>query len=90
MNSSSLNAKLRDLAVLLRRGNTPAADSIIQEVTGYLETLIQCSEMPATKRAQQTSFAMDEVRTLLSAGDLRGAAAAAVDAAREWTAIDRT
>ena len=36
------------------------------------------------QRAQQTMFAVDEVRTLLSQEDYEGAATAARDAAKEW------
>jgi hypothetical protein len=36
------------------------------------------------QRAQQTMFAIDEVRMLLAQRDFEGAATAARDAAKEW------
>ena len=89
MNSSNLIAILRDLAVLLRRGNTEAAEPILQEVAGYLQALMLAgpnANDASFKRAEQTMFAIDEVRTFLSERDFAGAAAAARDAAKEWAA----
>jgi len=80
-------ANIRDLAVLLHRGNTSQAEVIIQKVAGYLKTVMQSGGDPEDaemRRAQQTMFAIDDVRVLLTQGDCEGAANAARDAAKEW------
>ena len=87
MNSEDVIAKIRDLAVLLRRGNMERAEGIIKDVVAHLKTVMHSGADPAgleMQRAQQTMFAMDEVQTLVSQEDFEGASKAASDAAREW------
>jgi hypothetical protein len=87
LNSSELIASLRDLIVHLHRGNAAQAESLLTDVAGYLKQVMQSGADPGSldmKRTQQTQFAIDEVRTLLTEGDFEGAAAAARDAAKEW------
>lgn len=87
MNPTDMIANIRDLAVLLHRGNTSAAELIIQDVAGHLKTVMQSGASPDDidiRRAQQTLFAIDDVRILMTQGDFEGAAEAARDAAREW------
>lgn len=87
ISTSDVIGSLRDLTVHLHRGNGEKAQSIVTEVTGYLNQMLQSPddpEGPDTRRAQQTMFAIEEVRTLLSERDYEGAATAARDAAKEW------
>jgi hypothetical protein len=87
MNSEDVNASIRDLAVLLRRGNTERAEGIIKNVVAHLESVMRSGADPADvemRRAQQTMFAMDEVQTLVGQEDFEGASKAASDAANEW------
>lgn len=87
LNSSDLMASLRDLIVHLHRGNGTQAESIITGVAGHLKEVMLSGEDPASfgmQRAQQTMFAIDEVRLLLAQRDYEGAATAARDAAKEW------
>jgi hypothetical protein len=82
-------ASIRDLAVHLHRSNVPQAESIVADVSEYLKKIIKSGadpQNPDIQRAQQTMFAIDEVRTLLAQKDFDGAAAAARDAAKEWKA----
>lgn len=83
-NSSEFLARIRDLTVLLNRGNRLEAESTVTEIAEYLKAMLLSPANENTERAQQTFFAVDEVRTLLSQGDFDGAASAARDAAREW------
>ena len=84
LNSSELLARLRDLTVYLHRGNRVQAESAVTEVAAYLKARLVIPASADTERVQQTFFAIDEARTLLSQGDFDGAASAARDAAREW------
>jgi hypothetical protein len=87
LNSSEVIASIRDLIIHLHRGNGPQAESIVTGVAGYLKEVMQSRADPGSldmQRAQQTMFAMDEVRMLLSQRDYEGAATAARDAAKEW------
>jgi hypothetical protein len=80
-------ARIRDLVVHLHRGNAPQAESIVADVAGHLKEIILSGADPGNfemKRAQQTMFAIDEVRMLLAQRDFDGAATAARDAAKEW------
>jgi hypothetical protein len=73
--------------VHLHRGNASRAESIVTDVAAHLKQVLLSGENPGTpdmQRAQQTMFAIDEVRTLLGQGDFEGAGAAARDAAKEW------
>jgi hypothetical protein len=87
LNSSEVIASLRDLIVHLHRGNRAQAETIVTDVAGYLKEVMTSGADPETldmQRTQQTMFAIDEVRMLLSQGDFEGAGAAARDAAKEW------
>ena len=77
-------ARLRDLVVLLDRGNREQAESTLAEVSEHLRTILATPGNGDIEPAQQTYFAVDEARTLLSQNDFDAAAAAARDAAREW------
>jgi hypothetical protein len=77
--------RLRDLCVYLHRRNTARTDATLAEVVDHLKETLANAESPDAERAQQTSFAIDEVRTLLAQDDSEGAEAAARDAVREWT-----
>jgi hypothetical protein len=71
----------------LHRGNGPEAESIVADVAAHLKEMMQSGDDPASgdmQRAQQTMFAIDEVRMLLAQRDFEGAATAARDAAKEW------
>lgn len=85
LNSSNVLAGIRDLIVHLHRGNAAQAESLVSEVAEYLKGVMQSGADPEDmQRAQQTLFAIDEVRMLLSQADFDGAALAARDAAKEW------
>jgi len=87
LNPSEVIARLRDLIVHLHRGNAAQAESILADVIAYLKQVMQSGADPGSedmKRTQQTMFAIDEVRLLLTDGDFEGAAVAARDAAKEW------
>jgi len=87
LTSPEVLASIRDLAVQLHRNNGTRAESIVAEVSAYLKSAIKSeadSQSPDLQRAQQTMFAIDEVRTLLAQQDFDAAAAAARDAAKEW------
>ena len=84
---SEVIATIRDLIVYLHRGNVTQAEPIVTNVAGYLNEILISGgdpETPEMQRAQQTMFAIDEVRTLLAQRDFDGAATAARDAANEW------
>jgi hypothetical protein len=78
---------IRDLIVHLHRGNGKQAESLVDQVAGRLKDIMgsgmdpQCFEM---QKAQQTMFAIDEVRLLLEQRDYSGAGDAARDAGKEW------
>ena len=87
VNSVDVVASIRDLMVHLSRRNGAQAELVVVEVVACLKGIMLSGEDPASsgmQRAQQTMFAIDEVRTLLSQQDYDGAAAAARDAAKEW------
>jgi hypothetical protein len=89
ISSSDVIGSLRDLTVHLHRGNGAQAESIVTEITGHLNQMLQSPDDPDgpdARRAQQTMFAIEEVRTLMSERDYEGAATAARDAAKEWRA----
>jgi hypothetical protein len=78
---------MRDLIVHLHRGNGAQAETIVENVAAYLKSEMFSgtdAESSNTRRAQQTMFALDEVRILLEQRDYGGAAAAARDAQKEW------
>lgn len=87
VDTATLVANLRDLTVHLHRGNAAEAKAIVAEATGRLQEIIQSDDEPGSllaSRAQQTLFAIEEVRILLAEDDVNGALAAARDAAKEW------
>jgi hypothetical protein len=86
-NPAEVTAGIRDLIVHLHRGNSGLAESIVQNVVERLKELIQSEENAKSfpmQRAQQTMFAIDEVRILMAERDFNGAAEAARDAGKEW------
>ena len=90
LNAAELIANLRDLIVHLHRGNAAQSEALLTNVAGYLKQVMQSGADPTSvemQRTQQTQFAIDEVRTLLTEGDFEGAAAAARDAAKEWRQV---
>jgi hypothetical protein len=92
LNSSDVMASIRDLIVHLHRGNGPQAEILLTDVSGFLKEVMRSSADPGSldmQRAQQTMFAIDEVRMLMSQRDFEGAATAARDAAKEWRAQPR-
>lgn len=92
MTPSDVIASIRDLTVHLHRGNAPQAESIVTDVTEYLKEIILSPADPGSpeiQRAQQTMFAIEEVRMLMSQRDFEGAATAARDAAKEWRSQPR-
>jgi hypothetical protein len=87
MTAADVIGSIRDLTVHLHRGNVPQAESIVTDVVGYLNEIIlapAATGNPDLERAQQTMFAIEEVRMLMSQRDYDGAATAARDAAKEW------
>ena len=71
----------------LHRGNGAQAETILTDVSGSLKEMLLSRADPESvdmQRAQQTMFAIDEVRMLMSQRDFVGAATAAGDAAKEW------
>ncbi len=84
---ASVAANLRDLTVHLHRGNAAEAKTIAALAAEQLQEIIQAGVEPEgvlIGRAQQTMFAIEEVRIMLSQDDVNGALAAARDAAKEW------
>lgn len=78
---------LRDLTVHLHRGNAAAATTIAAQAAEQLQEIILAGDEPGSfviGRAQQTLFAIEEVRIMLGQDDVNGALAAARDAAKEW------
>jgi hypothetical protein len=87
LNSTEIVSTLRDLVVALHRSNAPQAEALVTDIARYLKGMMLSGEDPATldmQRAQQTMFAIDEVRMLLAQGDFEGATTAARDAGKEW------
>jgi hypothetical protein len=87
LSSSDIIASIRDLIVCLHRSNAPQAEALVGDIARYLKEMMLSGEDPATldmQRAQQTMFAIDEVRMLLAQNDFEGATTAARDAGREW------
>lgn len=93
MDSFEVAANFREIAVLLRRGNIATAGPVLEQVAAHLRTSMQTaagSSDADSKRAEQATFAIEEIRVLLSEGNFRGAAAAAAEAAKEWTVAERS
>ena len=84
---SNVVANLRDLSVHLHRGNAAEVKTIAAQAAETLQEIILAGDEPGSfviGRAQQTLFAIEEVRILLSQDDVNGALAAARDASKEW------
>jgi hypothetical protein len=84
---SDLVISLRELIVYVHRGNTARAESVLNHVADRLTDLMNSgldSKSAIMGRAQQTMFALDEVRLTLAERDLNGALIAARDAGKEW------
>jgi hypothetical protein len=84
---SNVVANLRDLTVHLHRGNAAEAKTIAAQAAAQLQEIIVSGEEPGSfliGRAQQTLFAIEEVRIMLAQDDVNGALAAARDAGKEW------
>jgi len=84
---SNVVANLRDLTVHLHRGNAAEAKTIAAQAAVQLQEIIVSGEEPGSVligRAQQTLFAIEEVRIMLAQDDVNGALAAARDAGKEW------
>lgn len=87
VNSSALTASIRDLALHLHRGNSGLAESLVEQIAQTLKELMHSGSDPQSfsmQKAQQTAFAIDEVRLLMAQRDLSGALDAARDAGKEW------
>ena len=85
--TADVTTGIQDLIVLLHRGNTAPAESIVERVAGTLKEILRSGMDPESfpmRRAQQTMFAIDEVRMLLAQRDYGAAAEAARDAGKEW------
>jgi hypothetical protein len=92
LNSADLTVNIRDLIIQLHRGNGTQAESLVTGVAGCLKEILLSGDDPGSvqmQRAQQTMFAIDEVRMLLANSDFEGAVAAARDAAKEWMPSSR-
>ena len=88
VNVSDLVTSIRELIVYLHRGNITQAESVLNHVADRLTYLMNSgldSHSAIMARAQQTKFAIDEVRLLLAERDLSGALIAARDAGKEWS-----
>ena len=86
-NASLVTEHLKDLIVHLHRGNGVRAESIVDDVAEKLKVIMLSGMDPGSssmQRAQQTMFAIDEVRILLGQKDFEGAVDAARDAGKEW------
>jgi hypothetical protein len=88
-----VTANIRELVVQLSRGNiaraVPLAESVRTDLDAILASDTDAGSTPKLQ-AQQTKFAIDEVRMLVEQQDLRGALDAARDAAKEWRAAPNT
>ena len=86
-NVSLVTENIKDLIVHLHRANAGRAESIVDDVAGRLKRIMLSGMDPGSfpmQRAQQTMFAIDEVRILLAERDFNGAVDAARDAGKEW------
>ena len=82
-----MTAGIGDLIIHLHRGNGGEAAAVADAVTSRLKTIMQSGMDPDSfpmQRAQQTLFAIDEVRMLLAQRDFGAAVDAARDAGKEW------
>jgi len=87
LNSTEVAGNIRELIVQLSRSNARQSESIVEDVAGFLKSVLRSGEDAGCARmqqAQQTMFAIDEVRILLAQKDYVGAAGAARDARKEW------
>lgn len=88
MSSSEVLGNIRYIVVCLNRGNVAQAEALVTDVAAHLKGILVSGADPESfemRRTQQTMFAIDEVRILLSQRDFDGAMDAARDAIKEWT-----
>lgn len=89
-NTGTIAADTGELIVQLSRGNVQPAQTLALRVQSDLNMILS-SDLDAAstlrQQARQTLFAIEEVLALVHQSDLRGAWAAARDAAKEWRAI---
>ena len=86
----NIASNTRELIVQLSRGNVDAAHALAQRVQAELNMILSSdlgADSALTGQARQTMFAIEEVLALVDQSDLRGAWAAARDAAKEWRAV---
>ena len=85
-NVSLVTENIKDLIVHLHRANAGRAATIVDDVAGRLKEFMLSGDPGSApmQRAQQTMFAIDEVRILLAQRDFDGAVDAARDAGKEW------
>lgn len=86
-NSTDVKARIGDLIVHLHRSNGAEAESIVDNIAGCLNEILDSGNDPGSanmRQAQQTLFAIDEVRSCLAERDFGNATSAARDAAKEW------
>ena len=87
MKPSEVTPQIRELIVHLHRGNGKQAQEIVDRVAGFLTATLSSGADPTSEtmhRAEQTMFAMDEVRISLAERNFNGAMVAARDAVKEW------
>lgn len=87
MQTAEVTANLRELIVHLSRGNRSQAESLVDDLALFLKGVLKSKhdpESPEMRRAQQTFFAIDEVRLTLAQRDFSAAIGAARDAVKEW------
>jgi len=88
MTTTEVNASIRELIVQLSRSNPEQSESIVNDLSRFLKGVLKSQADPSTalmRRAQQTLFAIDEVRMMLAQGDYASAVVAARDARKEWS-----
>ena len=86
-NMTLVTENIKDLIVHLHRGNGGRAETIVDDVAGKLKEIMLSGMDPKSfpmQRAEQTLFAIDEVRILLAQREVDGAVDAARDAGKEW------
>ena len=87
MQATEVTSRIRDLIVHLTRGNHSQAESIVDDLSLFLQGILKSRDDPETpqkRRAEQTFFAIEETRLMLAEQDFKAAIAAARDAVREW------
>jgi hypothetical protein len=91
LTSSEVAANIRELIVHLERRNALRSEAIVAKISGFLDGLLKSKvtlDGVEMSRAQQTMFALDEVRLMLTEKNFRSATEAARDARNEWSNHD--